>query len=356
MGLLREQCAEWRMAPLVYCSNRVWMKVGGQILWNVIPICETSKICYVMGKLIAKGESENHLKDLLFHLVHWLSITLSLRKTSQESINLERKFYLDRSSDTLRTRLVNLEGWRTGCRPWGVRNDGRIGNLLKKNSMRKRSFFPKKRKRRIYFPITDGRIKLSGRDQELRTSTLIRHRPIRGESHHDFLGESEGSLPPLYDSFPDAGEAINDFWSMSGNFIYRHHVEPGVKLYSPREESFPIPLKYTEVSRTHKLGCYARKTHRWLLEYRWVKRLVWSMDRFHSIYSIGRKTSRRIYVVREEINEKTADIQARSFMARNLGENEKECQAEGEAKVVEWKAPSWKRTKIARDLFHWPGG
>ena len=34
------------------------------------------------------------------------------------------------------------------------------------------------------------------------------------------------------------------------NFIYRHHVEPRVKLYSPREESFPIPLKYIDVSRT----------------------------------------------------------------------------------------------------------
>ena len=38
--------------------------------------------------------------------------------------------------------------------------------------------------------------------------------------------------------------------AMSGNFIYRHHVEPRVKLYSPREESFPIPLKYIDVSRT----------------------------------------------------------------------------------------------------------
>ena len=35
---------------------------------------------------------------------HWLSITLSLRKTSKESINLERKSYLDCSSDTLSTR------------------------------------------------------------------------------------------------------------------------------------------------------------------------------------------------------------------------------------------------------------
>ena len=52
------------------------------------------------------------------------------------------------------------------------------------------------------------------------------------------------------DSLPDAGEAINDFWSISGSFIYRHHVEPRVKLYSPREESFPIPLIYIDVSRT----------------------------------------------------------------------------------------------------------
>ena len=65
-----------------------------------------------------------------------------------------------------------------------------------------------------------------------------------------FFGESEGSLPPPHDSFPHAGEALNDFWSISGNFIYRHHVEPRVTLYSPREESFPIPLKYIDVSRT----------------------------------------------------------------------------------------------------------
>ena len=95
-----------------------------------------------------------------------------------------------------------------------------------------------------------GRIKTPGGDQELRTSTLIRHRSIRRESHVDFLGESEGSLPQPQDSFPDAGEAINDFWSMSGSFKNRHHVDPRVKQYSAREESFPIPLKYIDVSRT----------------------------------------------------------------------------------------------------------
>ena len=65
-------------------------------------------------------------------------------------------------------------------------------------------------------------MKTLGGDQELRTSTLVRHRPIQGESNIDFLGESEGSLPQPHDSFPDAGEAINDFWSMLGKL----HIPP----------------------------------------------------------------------------------------------------------------------------------
>ena len=112
----------------------------------------------------------------------------------------------------------------------------------------KEVIFPKQGE--FIFPIADGRIKTPGGDQELRTSTLVRPRPIQGEGHIDFLGESEGSLPQPHDSLPVAGEAMNDFWSMSGSFIYRHHVEPRVKLYSPREESFLIPLKYIDVTRT----------------------------------------------------------------------------------------------------------
>ena len=167
-------------------------------------------------------------------------------RSSQESINLVESF----TWIVPRIRIVrgeNLEGWHIGCRHWGVGNDGRIRNLLWKTQCKAGDI--SQRKLKIYFPIADGRIKLPGGDQELRTSTLIRERPIEGDSHVDFLRESEGSLPPPHDSFPDAGEAINDFWSMSGNFVYRHHVEPRVKLYSPRE-SFPIPLKYIDVSRT----------------------------------------------------------------------------------------------------------
>ena len=55
---------------------------------------------------------------------------------------------------------------------------------------------------------------------------------------------------PNSNSTLDDAEAKNDFWSIAGDFIYRHHVEPRVKLYMPKEESFPIPLKYVDVTRT----------------------------------------------------------------------------------------------------------
>ena len=95
MELLRKQYAEWKKIRLRNCCNQVWMKNEGQIPWHAVSICETFKISCLIGRLRTKDVSENLLKIQSFRLVHYLSITLSLRKTSQESINLERKSYLD---------------------------------------------------------------------------------------------------------------------------------------------------------------------------------------------------------------------------------------------------------------------
>ena len=95
-----------------------------------------------MGRRPVKDVLGNHLKDRLYHLVHWFSLILSLRRTSQESINLERKSYLDCSSDTLFSReefgrvtywLQTLRSWRR----WTHRKS------TQKDSMRKRWYFTK---------------------------------------------------------------------------------------------------------------------------------------------------------------------------------------------------------------------
>ena len=117
---LKEQYAESKKAPLPYCCNQVWIKIGGQVLWNVTPFCETFKISCLMGKLHTRDVLGNRFKDRSFRLVHWLSITLFLRKTSQESINLERKSCLYCSSETLCTRgeIGRVTYWLQTLRSW----------------------------------------------------------------------------------------------------------------------------------------------------------------------------------------------------------------------------------------------
>ena len=79
------------------------------------------------------------------------------------------------------------------------------------------------------FPVADGTVKLSGGDQVVRTSTSIRDSPNSGEEQGNFQGEFDGSSSTSHgDSSLNDGEARNDFWSISGNSVFHHQVEPRV--------------------------------------------------------------------------------------------------------------------------------
>ena len=224
------------------------MTVGGKILWNVTPICETFTDLLSNGKTPYErcfGKQFNGPIIPFGSLVEYYPISAKdqsrihqFGKKILPGLFLGYALYAGGiwKGDIMVAYIEELETMDAS-------------DIYSERLNAKEVILPKENEKFI-FPIADGRITLPGGDQDLRTATSIRDRPIRGEGHVDFLGESEGSLPPPHDSFPDAGEAMNDFWSMSGNFIFRHHVEPRVKLYSPREESFPIPLKYIDVSRT----------------------------------------------------------------------------------------------------------
>ena len=213
---------------------------------------------------------------------------------------------------------------------------GRIGNLLRKTQCERGDIL--QTRRNLFFQSQMDESKPLEGDQEMRTSTFGRHRPIQGESHVDFLGEPEGSLPQPHDSLPVAGEAMNDFWCMSGRFIYRHHIEPSVKLYSPREESFPIPLKYIDVTRTthDELGCQARESASMIIgKHRRVSRTCLIVGQIsHNLLHSTKKLLTDICGPGGRLTKKTAYIQARSSMARTMEVNGKECQAKGEGEVV----------------------
>ena len=98
------------------------------------------------------------------------------------------------------------------------------------------------------FPVADGTAKLSGREYEFREPTPRRERTARSE---DVSGELQGErLGPQPTESKDDAEARANFWSIQGDFIFRHHSEPRVQLYVPKEEAFTTPLKHIDVTRS----------------------------------------------------------------------------------------------------------
>ena len=189
--------------------------------------CEIFKISCLMGKHHMKGGSECPLTDLWYLLEQWSNITLSLRKTYRDYINLGQKscqvnssvMYCTREESGKETsRSQTLKNWRT----WTHQKSTPEGSMQRKCQRRwkvKSSFSQSQMEQ----------FNISGGDQRLRPSTLIQDRPERGEGQEVLRGESDGLSSPTPhqdDSTLDDAEARNDFWSITGDFICRHHVEP----------------------------------------------------------------------------------------------------------------------------------
>ena len=123
MGLQKE----WRKGHLQYCCNQVWTISGGRIPFNVTATCERLKFSCLMGRHHVKGGSECTLMDQWYRLVHSSNITLFVRKTSQESINLVQKSCQVYSLDVRYTR-GEVDKRHVYRRHWRIGADGRIWN------------------------------------------------------------------------------------------------------------------------------------------------------------------------------------------------------------------------------------
>ena len=272
---------------------------------------------------------ETFLKDQSFHLVHWLRITVSLRKTSRESINLERKFYLDCSSDTLCTQVEfgRVTYWLQTLRSWK-----RWTHLkaTRKDWMQKRWYFSKK-KENIFF---QSQMDESNFLEEIRTS----EHPQLGTGTSNSRRKSSWISWRIKRVSSTTSRLVSGCrWSdkrLSGPCQEASFSaitsNPRVKFYSPREESFPIPLKNIDVSRnySYEFGCQARAMHRWFF---------WNIDGWRDLSDSWTGFTQFTLLEEKPPNGNMWSIQARLFMARTLDEIGKKCQAEGEAKVVLWK-------------------
>ena len=92
------------------------------------------------------------------------------------------------------------------------------------------------------FPCGNGMIKLARKDSEVRTSNQFDTDPKIWINDHPREEDDTSDLAEQQ----QAMEAKNDFWCISGNIFYRHHVQERQQLHVLQEHSFPVPLKHID--------------------------------------------------------------------------------------------------------------
>ena len=123
----------------------------------------------------------------------------------------------------------------------------------------------------------------------------------------------------------DAGEVIVDIFVHVRKLLISSSrwAKSQTLLVEKRVIPYFIRLHWRIQSNSYAFGCQVKAPHRLLMKYPWTS--------FTQFTLIGRKNSRRMYVAKEGLNEKTVDIQTRSSMPELWKSME--------------KMSSWKRSK-----------
>ena len=263
---------------------------------NAIPVCETFKTSCLMGSLNTKGVLENLFKGPIIPFGSLAEYYLFLLKDQSRIHQFGKK--------VLPGLFLGYALYAEGI--W--KGDIMAADIEELETMAAPKIYSERCKGSVdahemkkVFQVADGRIKFPGGDQDLRTSTLTRERPERGEEQINLQGRSDElhyPTPLQDDSTCDDAEAKHDFWSTTGDFIFRHHVEPRVKLYVPKEESFPIPLKYIDVTRNTHTSLDFLMEKIMMLIGTWMEIVNCQTHGLHKIYFTERKATLRIYMVR----------------------------------------------------------
>ena len=294
---------------------------GGRIPRNASAICEISRISCLMGR--------HHI---------WKAILRTSQSTNYSIWGNGRisPYFCQRPVATTSVwvksltwnihrlciaRGENLERRHLGRRHRGIGKDGRIWNPCKKKTQCKRELTPTSGKK-LKFPVADGTEKLSGGEQVLSTSTLIRDCPDRGEEEGTLQGESDGSSSTqLQDSSLHDGEARNDVWDDQGyEYIVRCNARENIDDYWNVDGDRDLSDTWTGFTR----------------------------------FTISdEKTTGWIYLVREETDKKANDIQTRLSVARNWERHVRSVEAKRKAKVGYRKTEASQCQKIAWCLLDW---
>ena len=175
MGLVREQCAELRKGHLRYCFNQVWTKSGGRIPWNATAICETFKISLSDGKtpyLRRFGVPFKAPVNPFGAMVEYHPISAGdLSRQHQFGSKILPGIFLGYALHAGRI-------WKGDIMVADIEALEKMdASEIHAKKLNAKEVLTPRSCENFQFPAADRTIKLSGGDQVLRTSTLIRLSP-----------------------------------------------------------------------------------------------------------------------------------------------------------------------------------
>ena len=265
------------------------MKIGGQIPWNATPICETFKISCLMGKRPYErrfGKPYNGPIIPFGSLVEYYPISAK----DQSIIHQFGKKVLPGLS--LGYALCAGGIWK---------GDILVAYMKELETMDASEIYSKRfNAKEVIFPKENRKFVFSSR----RWTNQTFWRRLGTENTHLDTGppnarrRSKGfSWRIRRVSFANSWLISRCRWSDERFLVHvrKLHIPPSrwtqsqTFLAERRIIPYSTKIHWRLQNYSYKLGCYARTLHRRLLEHRWVKRFVWFLDRFHSVYLIGRK-------------------------------------------------------------------
>ena len=156
----------------------------------------------------------------------------------------------------------------------------------------------------------------------VREPTLRRWQTVRSEDSSGELQGEPGESQPT-ESTDDDG-ARTDFWSIQVDLLHLSSSQwTSSSVLCAEGRNIPYSTKIFWCNKVYSdwSGRFARERCRWLLEFRFKQKLVRFVERFHEVYSIERKISQRIHVVRGVIDKNSNDCQTRSCMTKSMNLN-----------------------------------
>ena len=159
------------------------------------------------------------------------------------------------------------------------------------------------------FPCADGSVKLSGRDEVFRTSTLKKQDLLAREGGSTMMSFKE-SRTGLIQQINNERMTLKPETISGENlrimFIAISFNQGSNFMCQTEGHSFHTTHLYRRCQAVEcDIGCLAGESHRRLLERRWWLGAIRAMAWFHPVHTIDRKTSRRLPVVPVERRQNT---------------------------------------------------